>query len=65
VVQKSHDLGGRVLERDRGNRGVHGRGSARSNGKIRRRLEMRREGDTVEGKNLCPRLSYTQRRNCH
>jgi len=65
VVQKSHDSGGRVLKRDRGSRGVHRRGSVRSNGKIRRRLETRREGDTVEGENLHPRLSYTQRRNHH
>jgi len=53
------------LERDRGSRGVHGRGSVRSNGKIRRRLEMRRKGNTVERENLRPRLSYTQRRNHH
>jgi len=47
------------LERDRGSRGVHRRGSARSNRKIRRRLETRRKGDTVKEENLCPRLSYT------
>jgi len=53
------------LERGRGSRGVHRRKSARSNRKIRGRLEMRREGNTVEGENLCPRFSYTPRRNHH
>jgi len=65
VVQKSHNSGGRILERDRGSRGIHGRRSARSNRKIRRRLEMRREDNTVEREDLCPRLSYTSRGNCH
>jgi len=63
VIQKSHDLRGRILERNRRSRGVHGRRSTRSNGKIRRRIETRRKSDTVEGENLRPRLSYTQRRN--
>jgi len=53
------------LERDRGSKGVHRKGSARSNRKIRGRLEMRREGDTVEGENLHARFSYTLRRNRH
>jgi len=41
-----------MTERDRGSRGVHGRRSMRSNRKIRRRLETRREGNTMEGENL-------------
>jgi len=44
---------------------VDKRGSIRSNGKIRRRLETRREGNTIEGENLYSRFSYTPRRNCH
>ena len=53
------------MERDRGSRGVHRRRSARSNRKIRGRLETRREGNTVEGENLHSRFSYTPRRNYH
>jgi len=51
------------LKRDKGSRGVHKKRSVRSNRKIRRRLETKREGDTVEEENLHSRLSYTQRRN--
>jgi len=65
VIQESHNPEGRILERDKGSKGVHRRGSIRSNGKIRRRLEMRREGNTIEGENLHSRFSYTPRRNCH
>jgi len=53
------------LERGRGSRGVHRRRSARSNRKIRRRLEIRKKGNTIEEENLCPKFNYTPRRNCH
>jgi len=53
------------LKRDRGSRRVHRRRNVRDNRKIRRRLETRRKNNTVEGEDLCPRLSYPQRRNHH
>ena len=37
----------------------------RDNRKIRGRLKMRGEGNTVKGENLRSRLGYTLRRNCH
>jgi len=65
MIQESYDSRRRILKRDRGSRRVHRRRNMRDNRKVKRRLKTRRKNNTVEGEDLCPRLSYPQRRNHH
>jgi len=55
----------RVLERDQKGREVYRGRSKGSSRTTRRGMEMREEGNILERKSLCSRLSHTSRRNHH
>jgi len=53
MVQKYQNSKRQILEEDRKDREIYKRGSERSSRVTRERLEKRKEGITLEGKDIC------------
>jgi len=52
MVQKYQNSRRQIVERDRKGRGIYRRESKRSSGATRERLEKRKKGITLEGKDI-------------